>query len=518
MRKFIFIILIITLASCSSTSSQNTQEISVPTSLPTQTPVVEITSIVPRFEPGECAFSPPSVSYVDCGYLVVPENRDLPDSPTVRLHVAIAHSLGKDPEPDPLIYLSGGPGSFALEWVYGYITNYSNILKKRDVIFFDPRGVGYSEPSLDCPEVMEAFNETLAQPISDEDWVDSQVEAHLACRERMISEGIDLEAYHSAAMAADVNDLRAVLGYDKVNLLGISYGTRTALTVMRDYPDILRSVVLDSVVPIEADLLTSDGLKAEQSLEIIIDRCASDTLCSKTYPDLPSILNEITEWIEENPLTIQVRHLVRNNEYDLYVNQRVFGWGLIESLYNFETAVFLPKLIYETHLGENEAYQTLATSLEIYLLFGDYNSEGQRFSVLCSDEGSFTSLEAALENNKAVQPAIAEYVKSEVEMTYRICDQWGAKSADPIENQPVVSDTPALILSGEYDPVTPPSYGRMVAENLKNSQLIEFPGLGHFVFAERRCPQEIVADFLDDPEAIIENRCPEMIQFDFITY
>jgi pimeloyl-ACP methyl ester carboxylesterase len=122
---------------------------------------------VPRFEPAECAFSPSFISYVDCGYLIVPEDRDRSDSPTIRLHVAVAHSLGRDPEPDPLIYLSGGPGSFALQWLYGNLSNYSNILRKRDVVFFDPRGVGYSEPSLDCPEVMEAFHEVLDQPISD---------------------------------------------------------------------------------------------------------------------------------------------------------------------------------------------------------------------------------------------------------------------------------------------------------------------------------------------------------------
>jgi len=334
----------------------------------------------------------------------------------------------------------------------------------------------------------------------------------------LIDSGIDLAAYHSAAMAADVNDLRLALGYDRVNLFGVSYGTRTALTVMRDFPDILRSVILDAPVPVEADMFVADGIKAEQALQVVFQRCVDNDGCNGAYPSLPDILDDLTDSIYENPITIQVRHLVSNEEYDIYVNRSTLGWGLIESLYNYETAIYLPKLVYETYLGENDSYPTLSTSLEIYLLYGDYSSEGQRYSVLCSDEGTFTSLETVLENNVSVQPAIADYVNMDAELTYRVCDVWGAKVADPIENQPVVSDIPALILSGEYDPVTPPSYGHQVAENLENAQVIEFPGLGHFVFAEGRCPQDIVREFLDDPESIVENRCPEVILFNLITW
>jgi pimeloyl-ACP methyl ester carboxylesterase len=473
---------------------------------------------VPRFEPADCAFSPPHIANVECGYLVVPENRDDPDSQTIRLHVAVARSSAQDPEPDPLIYLSGGPGSFALQWLYGNLRYYADIRRDRDVIFFDPRGVGYSTPSLDCPEVMDAFHETRDQPISDAEWVDAQVVATLACRDRLVNSGIDLGAYHSPAMAADVNDLRIALGYERVNLFGVSYGTRTALTVMRDYPDILRSVVLDSPVPVEADMFVADGIKAEEAVRVVLQRCAEDEICNRTYPALPEILDELTEIIAENPITIEVRHLVRNEEYDIYVNRSTLGWALIESLYNYETAIYLPKLIYETYLGETDTYPTLSTSLEIYLLYGDYSSEGQRYSVLCSDEGTFTSLETVLENNVRVQPAIADFVNLDAELTYRICDAWGANVADPVENQPVVSDIPALILVGEYDPVTPPSYARQAAENLAHAQVVEFPGLGHFVFAEGRCPQDIVDEFLDDPEALIDNACPEVFRFNIITY
>lgn len=509
-------VLMVALAGCRSESSLTPEPTS--TNLepipPTETPEPAL----PRFEPAECAFSPHTISYVDCGYLIVPEDRDRLDGPTIRLHVAVVHTLSRNPEPDPLIYLSGGPGSFSLEWLYGNIPYFSAIRKKRDVIFFDPRGVGYSEPSLDCPEIMEAFHESRDQPLNDEAWVNLQVEASLACRDRLMDEGIDLGAYHSAAMAADVNDLRMVLGYDQVNLMGISYGTRIAQTVMRDFPDMLRSVVLDSAVPVELDLPYTAGISVEEGLEVIFQRCAADALCNEKYPDLPRVLDELTEKISENPITIKVLHLVKNESYDIQVNRRVLGWALAESLYNYETAIYLPKLIYETYLGENGNYQTLATSLEIYLLSGDYSSEGHQYSVLCSDEWSFASIEPVWDNNANLQAAIADFYNSEAEITYRVCEEWGAKTADPIENEPVVSDVPTLILAGEYDPATPPWYGRLVAEKLQNAQVVEFPGLGHSVFAERGCAREIVADFIDDPDILVDDKCTEMIRFNLITY
>lgn len=482
----------------------------LPTSAPTETPAL------PRFEPADCAFSPPNISYVECGYLIVPEDRARLESPAIRLHVAIARSFSQEPETDPLIYLSGGPGSFNVRWLYGYINNYLDILKKRDVIFFDPRGVGYSKPSLDCPEVLDSFHETLAQAITDQNWIDRQVAANLACRDRLVAEGVDLAAYHSAAMAADVNDLRTALGYDQVNLFGISYGTRTALTILRDYPEILRSVILDSVVPVEMNL-GSEAVTAARALDIIFQRCLIDTPCNEAYPNLPVVLDELTEAIHESPITIEVWHFFKKENYDLYVNRSILGGSLVEALYNFETAASLPKLIYEANLAQDESNKTLAASLTNYLLYGDISSLGMRNSVLCSDEGSFITLEASLEKNATVHPALAEHFNKEHQMFFQICEAWGAKIADPIENQPVVSDIPTLIFSGEFDPVTPPSWGRQVAASLENATFIELPGLGHTVFADRRCPRDIAGDFLDDPESSPDQKCVERIQFNFIT-
>ncbi len=477
----------------------------ITTTTPNIQPTGFPTTTVPRFERTDCRFN--RITNVECGDLYVLENRERNDGHEIRLHVAIARSYSSEPEPEPLIFLSGGPGSFSLQWLNSNLRRIVDLLKYHDVIFFDPRGVGFSEPSLDCPEVMEEFHEILGQEHSSEEWVNTMVAANLACQERLLTAGIDLSAYNSAEMAADVNDLRAVLGYEKVDLYGVSYGTRTALTVMRDYPAILKTVVLDSVVPLEIDLLGSDLSSAEQALNLVFERCAADSACNDAYPDLRIAFKELIDQLDADPITVKVTHLVTNEVYDVWVDDSILGASVHEALYNYETIIYLPKLIYETLEGEDERYETLATSLEIYLLYGDYSSEGMRYGVLCSDEGTFTSLESARKNIASANSAIAEFIDNDLEMNYRTCDFWGAKIANPIENQPVYSDIPTLVLAGEYDPVTPPSFGQQVADTLENAFYVEFPGLGHNVFADSSCARDIVAEFLEAPSTMPDSSC-----------
>jgi pimeloyl-ACP methyl ester carboxylesterase len=443
------------------------------------------------------------------------------DTGEIQLHVAVARSISDDPQPDPLIVLSGGPGSWALEWTYWNLSRYDDILQERDVIFFDPRGVGYSNPSLDCPEVMAAFNEIRGRAHTAHEWAESISEAHLVCRERLLGDGIDLSAYNSAEMAADVNDLRAAMGYDKVNLFGVSYGTRTALTVMRDYPLIVRSVVLDSAIPLEVNLLGEDAAGASQSLNLLFERCAEDSDCNAAYPDLESDFEKLAERLDANPITIPVTHLVTNKRHEVWVEGSILGAAVLEALYNYETLVTVPQLIYETlhaqeERGPSSAYKALATSLEIFLFYGDYASEGMRQSVLCSDEGSFSTLDSALQETATAHPAIAAYVNRDLEATLGICDGWGAKVAEPLENEPVFSEIPTLVLAGEYDPVTPPAFGRQVADTLANATYVEFPGLGHYVFADRECARDIMADFLSNPHTPPDLGCIDKIQFHFV--
>ena len=191
----------------------------------------------PRFEAAPCAFPVPRGYEPECGYLIVPENRARPDSQSIRLHVAVFRNRAGIPNPDPVIKISGGPGSSGLNTT-GFLLSgaLDTVLESRDFVVFDQRGTGYSRPRLDCPERVAITPALLGGRLSADESAQAILDAFRRCRERFMAEGIDLSAYHSAASAADIDDLRTVLGYEQWNIYAISYGTRLALTLMRDHP------------------------------------------------------------------------------------------------------------------------------------------------------------------------------------------------------------------------------------------------------------------------------------------
>ena len=211
-----------------------------------------------RFVPAACDVKLPdgqSAETVACGHLIAPEDRSRADGRTVRLAVAVLKATGEAPASDPFVHLSGGPGGRLLETgMQLYTPEFAApIQAKRDLVFFDQRGVGLSRPKLDCPEYVAAVRASYAVSATVEEETAQTMTALRACRERLVGEGVNLSAYTSAASAADLQDLMIALGYDRWNIYGISYGTRLALTAMRDTPEHIRSVVLDSTLPVHAN-------------------------------------------------------------------------------------------------------------------------------------------------------------------------------------------------------------------------------------------------------------------------
>ena len=467
---------------------------------------------LPRFEPGDCRFRHPAWPNIVCGDLLVPENRAVEGSPVIRLHVALLKSSAEAPEPDPLIYLSGGPGSFALEWLQWEIGEYQEILERRDVIFFDQRGIDYSEPSLDCPEVSQAQERILADGAPIGEWLPIRVEAHLACLNRLREQGIDLSTYNSSASAADVNDLRQALGYEQVNLLGLSYGTRLALTVMRDYPEAVRSVILDSPVPLQINLLASQGPSAQAALDLVFEGCAADTACAAAYPDLPGALGAVLDRLDQEPLELYVSHLITRQMSQVLVNGDQFMAGLFFSLYDPDEIYHLPQLIYESYQESPRYRNLLAALMQVPLIQAEYSSEGNRYSVLCREEIPFLSQEQALASYADMQPRLRAFLEQDARVEFAICDGAGISLAPSLENEAVVSEIPTLVLTGEFDPVTPPALGDLVVETLANGVNVSFPFSSHGVFSERGCARQVAAAFLDDPAEELDLSCIDALR------
>ncbi|MEW5868392.1 MAG: alpha/beta fold hydrolase [Chloroflexota bacterium] len=483
-----------------------------------------------QFQPSACLFAlPPEVRQgqeVDCGYLSVLEQRPVEgetrqpgddthkvgDAPRlIRLAVAIFHPPGGVQHPDPLIYLSGGPGGSTLETLrYGYEELTAPAFAAgRDLIVFDQRGVGRSRPALDCPQLEEYMLDLLERQLDGRPADQAETESLLlsevsACR-AALNQVADLGAYHSAASAADVEDLRLALGYEQVNLWGGSYGTRLALEVMRRYPHGLRSVVLDAVYPPDADLYLEAPANFRRSLERLFAACTANPVCQAAYPDLENFFYATVARLNASPVQRPLENPFTGESYTAPMSGDTLLALTFQALYDSQLRFLLPGYIYAASQDDFTFFDRLRGAL-----FGmqSISSRGMMFSVQCHEELAFSSY-ADFQAEMERYPELAGMYRNSIlgGLAYRICPLWEAGQADSSANQPVSSDLPTLLMSGEFDPVTPPAWGRHAAESLSNGYFFEFPGLGHGAGHLPGCPRRMLLAFWEDPTRAPDASC-----------
>jgi pimeloyl-ACP methyl ester carboxylesterase len=464
---------------------------------PTAAPATDVAGEpVPRFEPGACEFEVPPEREVDCGMLIVAADREDPASAaTLALHVAIFASEAARPAAEPIVYLAGGPGSDALEEIpYSFEDRFAPFLAEHTFIMFDQRGTGYSQPSLACPESTDLMLDLLDDILDDEAAQSASLAMLGECRDRLLDEGVDLAVYDSAASAADVDDLRRALGYEQVNLYGISYGTRLAQTVLRDYPDGVRSAILDSAYPIAADLIGELPANTSRAFTTFFAGCAADADCAAAYPDLEARFWALVNELDETPITIPVFYLFDRQNYEAALQGDDLIGILFQGLYSAQIIPALPQLITSVEAGDTALLSALVSN---FILSSEFSSAGMHYAVQCAEEMPFAGEEAL----DGIAPArLRDYFAGSVAEEVEACALWGVPAAPPLENEAVTSDIPALVLAGEYDPITPPAWGAQVAETLPNAFYYEFPGLGHGVSLDHPCPLQIAQDFLAAPD------------------
>ncbi|MBO0796636.1 MAG: alpha/beta fold hydrolase, partial [Ktedonobacteraceae bacterium] len=434
---------------------------------------------------------------VKCGYLTVPEQRDKPQSGGIKLAVAIF----KNPDATlsasglPTIFLDGGPGGSALRDLGKlFISSDVQLLAPGgDLVLLDQRGVGYSQPALDCPEMGQAeqsnFNRDFVREFL--------LKAVQRCHDRLSASGVQLSAYNTIENAGDVHDLIHMLGYQRANLYGSSYGTLLALTVMRLYPGDLRGVVLDSVVPAQHNLYRDEPVVTQHAFNTLFKGCEASTICNNAYPQLGTVFDKLVyKWNAH-----KVRFQDNQGNALLMSGDDLIG-VLYEALYDTEAIPLLPEVIWRASDGDYTALARLLGRLDGTSdteLGADPITRGMYYSVVCGEDMAFTSLE---ELKTAIQPvrfSLQSFLRDDVEYIAAVCNIWKEKPVPAAQNQPVVSSVPTLVLSGEYDPITPPSYGREAVQTLDHSFFFQFPGMGHGVVGARSCPAQIARDFLRDP-------------------
>ena len=443
---------------------------------------------VPRYEATECRSEWATFLPSDCGDLIVLEDRAEPDGRRIVLHVAVVRSDAATPLPDPVVYLEGGPGGSALTTgFYAY-----PFLERRDVIVMDQRGTGYSEPSLQCSE----FVFLLGQ---------AEADALRRCRTRLVGQGIDLADYHTAASAADLEDLRRALGYEQWNLYGVSYGTRLALTVLRDHHTAVRSVILDSVYPPGADIYGDGGLNAQRAFDALFQACAADRACGGAHPDLEAHFYELVERLDAEPR----RAGALLGLGGLEVDGSTLVLLLFEQMYVTELLGGLPAALERFHAGDWSELDTWAlplTDLRRRLaLPWDALNVGLYYSVQCAEALPFLDRGRLGELDQRVSAAL----RGAFDWQFLVdnCAAWEVPAAQSTVNQPVSSSVPALLLAGTFDPVTPPAWAELAAGTLSRSWPVVVPGAAHGVLGTSYCVDDIVGDFLAAPDVLLYTGC-----------
>jgi pimeloyl-ACP methyl ester carboxylesterase len=420
-----------------------------------------------------------------CGELLVYEDRAAAAGRQIPLNIAVLPATGSSNvvEDDPLFLLAGGPGQAAVEAYAQATFLFDDVNRTRDIVLVDQRGTGESN-GLNC-EVLE--DESLPADMPEEE----QIALFDQCR-LDLSERADLSLYTTDAFVADLDDVRAALDYDTINLYGASYGTRAALTYMRRFPERVRSVVLDAVAGPELVLFQHMPRDGQRSLDLLFDRCAADEACNAAFPNFRAEYEAVLARLEE-PQPIVVPDPLSNEPINFQLDRDLLSQLVFNSLYSPEFVSLLPLLVHHAH-ETGDHTPLIVQGLALSAGAGLYH--GLLYAVTCSED-------APLIDDGATEALLAETsFGNTAERFSAICATWPRAEIAADFRDPLQSDIPTLLVSGEADPVTPPEYAEQVAAGLSNSRHLIVPGFGHGVIGVG-CMPRVVAEFLRtaDPAA-----------------
>ncbi|UCF05333.1 MAG: alpha/beta fold hydrolase [bacterium] len=448
---------------------------------------------VPRFEWTDIPPSmAPAKGEVEFGFLVVRENRgDGGSSRTIRLPVMIAKSRSSEPKPDPILFTTGGPGVMTTLYGGRDLTRWP-FLDERDFIYFEQRGALHSQPSLVGPEIDSVVSDAIGKNINGKPEREKLLEAAVRLRDRLKRDGIDLAAYNTTESAYDIEDLRRALQIEQWNLYGISYSCLLMIEVMRNHPEGIRSVILDSpLIPGAKWDETSVG-NYWAVLHSMFEACRSDSAVNTAYPELEKRFLELIDEAYRKPIDIVVEHPFNKDS----VSVELDGEGIFLAAAHFiENGQYIYGFPYWMSLMCNRDADMLARMATELVSIPPY-AWGMRYSIWCNDVFLFEDFDKFSRHDNV------PYRLSTISLTVvppGIFDLWPRNEADPAFTQPICSEIPALVANGQYDPDTPPEWGKELCRTLPNSHYFLFPGQSHLPLFLHPAGRRIAMAFLDNP-------------------
>jgi len=418
-----------------------------------------------------------------CATLTVPLDYTKPDGATIELRVAKLSSRSNDPKPDVFTMLAGGPGQSATESFPSVANAFRHIRAERDIVLLDQRGTGSSN-KLACPPEDDSlqpliFDKALAEA------------AAKRCFEHMQT---DPRFFTTSVAVKDLERLREILAIPQWNLYGVSYGTRVGLHYLRRYPENVRTIALDAVVPPEVVLGPESALSAQRALLRLFDRCESDDGCNSAFPRLRTGTLALLEKLKTEPIDIQFEDISTGTLRDIEFTDRHLAVTMRLMSYSAYGNAILPSMLYDAI--DNDNFASLARQAQLQIASLDETLAGGMYNaVICTEDEPFITdaIDRAELDRTYLGAELLDGMKSH-------CLSWDAGVIDDDFKTPVISDVPALVLSGSDDPITPPDYGDLVAKHLSNSTHIVNDDQAHMQ-APLGCLPKLLAEFIKTASA-----------------
>ena len=428
-----------------------------------------------------------------CGTLKVYENRETRQGRQIDLNIVVLPALSNDPKPDPFFFLAGGPGQGAASMAKPLRELYRQILTDRDIVLVDQRGTGKSNPlyCLDPDDSLKSIDEPESITLD-------------KLKTCMTGYDADLRLYTTPIAMDDLDDVRAYLGYQQINVYGGSYGTRAALVYMRQHGDRVRTAVLDGVAPTHMRLPLFFARDVQRAFDRLIADCEADAACHAAYPNLGPRVRALVERLEKNPPLVPIVHPRTGERGEVRMTPRILMNVIAGTLYQPLVASLIPALIERAEQNDFQGMFALGTG------GGESDdmrmSVGMQLSVICAEDAPRIAPDEM--KKESAGTIFGPYV---MRLQQQGCEIWPRGRVDPSFYEPVQSSIPTLILSGELDPVTPPVWGDTVAKTLPNSRHIVIPGTGHTA-GGTGCGRRLIKAFVDaGTAAALDTSCVHKI-------
>ncbi|MDX1515545.1 MAG: alpha/beta fold hydrolase [Woeseiaceae bacterium] len=383
------------------------------------------------------------------------------DRDTLELRVVVVPALNLEPAPDPILPIAGGPGQGSVEFYASYAHAFEHVRRDRDIVLVDQRGTGESA-ALDCP-VDDAIIEGQYSVSATKTFAAECLEA-LA---------FDPRFFTTSVAVRDLDAVRRALGIAQWNVYGISYGSRVAQHYARRYPQAVRTLTLDGVVPPQLALGPDIAIASQNALDQVFARCAEDAACSERFPELEVAFSAVIDRLESKPVNVTVAHPVSGERSRESLGRQEFAAAVRLLLYHPHTVAMLPLLISEAADGNFRPiaaqYQMAIENLNESLSLGMHNA------VMCTEDAPFfdeVGVDRQLLASSYLGPMLIESLEA-------MCSVWPAGIIDEELKAPLATDVPTLLLSGTADPITPPAYADLAAIGLRRAWLLTNPDQGH---------------------------------------